>query len=115
MIQGEVFRMNSSEFMEITNIPRHTGDSAKVHMVNELTNAEFASLCEPNVTGDHMPDNIRPKHLIFISKAWFFILYQSLMPLSTASEESNIQNHVRHAILKLTHGNVFNFEDCFLR
>ena len=115
MIQGQVFRMNSSEFMEIINIPRHTGDSAKVHLLEELTNAEFSSLCDPNVTGDHMPDNIRPKHLIFISKAWFFILSQSLMPLSTASEESNIQHHVRHAILKLTHGHVFDFEDCFLR
>ena len=37
------------------------------------------------------------------------------MPLSTASDESNIQHHVRHAILKLTHGYVFDFEDCFLR
>jgi hypothetical protein len=115
MIQGEVFRMNSTEFMEIVNIPRHTGNAAQVHTLPELTNAEFASLCDPNVTGDHMPENIRPKHLIFISKAWFYILSQSLMPLSTASEESNIQHPVRHAILKLTHGYVFDFEDCFLR
>ena len=115
MIQGQVFRMNSTEFMEIVNIPRHTADLAKVHVLPELTNAEFASLCDPNVTRDHMRDNTRPKHLIFISKAWFFILSQSLMPLSTASEESNIQHPVRHAILKLTHGHVIDFEDCFLR
>ena len=36
------------------------------------------------------------------------------MPLSTASEESNIHYHVRHALLKLTHGHLFDFEDCFL-
>ena len=115
MIQGEVFRMDSTEFMDVINIPRHTGAADKVHTLEELTNAEFASLCDPNVTGDAMPENIRPKHLIFISKAWFYILSQSLMPLSTASDESNIQHHVRHAILKLTHGYVFDFEDCFLR
>src|SRR3954466_16100223 len=62
-----------------------------------------------------MPESIRLKHLIFISKAWFFILSQSLMSLSTASEESNIHHHVRHAIVKLTHGHVFDFEDRFLR
>src|SRR3954466_14096393 len=62
-----------------------------------------------------MPENIRPKHLIFISKAWFLILSQSLMPLSTASAESNIHHHVLHAILKVTNGYVFYFEDCFLR
>ena len=62
-----------------------------------------------------MPENIRPKHLIFISKAWFYILSQSLIPLSTASDESNIHHHVRHALVKLTHGHVFDFEDCFLR
>jgi len=101
--------------MEVINIPRHNGAPDKVHLLEELTNAEFASLCDPNVTGDAMPENIRPKHLIFISKAWFYILSQSLMPLSTASDESNIHHHVRHAILKLTHGYVFDFEDCFLR
>src|SRR3954463_16231439 len=30
---------------------------------------------------------INPKHLVFISKTWFYILSQSLMPLSTASDE----------------------------
>ena len=37
------------------------------------------------------------------------------MPLSTASIECNIHYHVRHALLKHTHGHVFDFEDCFLR
>src|ERR1041385_8860334 len=62
-----------------------------------------------------MPENIRPKHLVFISKTWFYILSNSLMPLSTANDESNIHYHTRHALLKLTHGHVFDFEDCFLR
>src|SRR3954463_15245450 len=115
MIQGQVFRMNSAELLEIVNILRHTGNSDKVHVLLELTNAEFASLCDPNITRDHMPENIRPKHLIFISKAWFHILSQSLMPLSTASDESNIHHHVRHALVKLNHGHVFDLEDCFLR
>src|SRR3954470_22163678 len=101
--------------MEIVNIPRHTGDLANVHVLPDPKDAEFASLLDPEVTGDAMPDNIRPKHLIFISKAWFYILSQSLMPLSTASDESNIHYHVRHALMKLTHGHVFDFEDCFLR
>src|ERR1041384_7609998 len=114
MIQGKVFRMNSQEFMEIVNIPRHTGDLAKVHVLPDPKDAEFASLLDPEVTGDHMPENIRSKHLIFTSKAWFCILSNSLMPLSTASVESNIHYHVRHALLKLTHGHVFDFEDCFL-
>ena len=115
MIQVQVFRMNSQEFMEIVNIPRHTGELAKVHLLPDPTNVKFASLFDPEVTGDAMPKNIRPKHLIFISKAWFYILSQSLMPLSTASDESNIHYHVRHALMKLTHGHVFDFEDCFLR
>lgn len=44
-----------------------------------------------------------------------FILSNSLLLLSTASEESNIYPQVRYAILKLSHGMVFDFEDCFLR
>src|SRR3954469_6067826 len=96
MIQGQVFRMNSQEFMEIVNIPRHTGDLVKVHVLPDPQDAEFASLLDPEVTGDHMPENIHPKYLIFISNAWFYIPSQSLMPLSTASEESNIHYHVRH-------------------
>src|SRR3954466_3777705 len=32
MIQGQVFRMHSQEFMEIVNIPRHIGELAKVHL-----------------------------------------------------------------------------------
>src|SRR4051812_35734548 len=66
MIQGKVFRMNSQEFMEIVNIPRHTGELAKVHVLPDPTNVEFASLLDLEVTGDHMPENIRLKHLIFI-------------------------------------------------
>src|SRR3954466_16214634 len=115
MIQGQVFRMHSQDFMEIINIPRHTGDQAKVHLLPDPTDAEFASLLDPEVTRDHMPENIRPKHLVFILKTWFYIFSQSLMPLSTISDESNIHYHVRHALLKLTHGHVFDFEDCFLR
>src|SRR3954466_15198023 len=76
MIQGQVFRMNSREFMEIVNIPRHNGDLAKVHVLPDPKDAEFASLLDPEVTGGHMPENIHPKHLIFISKAWFYILSQ---------------------------------------
>ena len=86
MIQSQVFCMTSAKFMEIVNIPRHTGELVKVHLLPEPQDAEFASLLDPEVTGDAMPENIRPKHLIFISKAWFYILSQSLMPLSGASE-----------------------------
>src|SRR3954464_5609411 len=37
------------------------------------------------------------------------------MPLSTTLDKSNIHHHVRHALIKLTHGHVFDFEYCFLR
>src|SRR3954469_24722214 len=60
MIQGQVFRMNSQEFMEIVNIPRHTSDLAKVHVLPDPTGVEFASLLDPEGTGDNMPENIRP-------------------------------------------------------
>src|SRR3954467_6351998 len=62
-----------------------------------------------------MSENIQPKHLVFISKTWFYILSNSMLPFDTPSEESNIHHHTRHAILKLSHGQVFDFEDCFLR
>src|SRR3954469_5740012 len=68
MIQVKVFRMHSDEFMDIVNIPRHSGELAKVHLIPDPTEAEFASLLDPEVTGDHMPENIHPKHLVFISK-----------------------------------------------
>lgn len=90
MIQGQVFRMSSQEFMEIVNIPRHTGSQDKIHFLPEMIDGEFASLLDPEVTEDHMPENIRPKHLVFISKTWFYILSKSLLPLSNAHEESNI-------------------------
>ena len=50
MIQGKVFRMHSDEFMDIVNIPRHTGKLAKVHLMPDPTEAEFASLLDPEVT-----------------------------------------------------------------
>ena len=62
-----------------------------------------------------MPDNIRPKHLVFISKTWFYILSKTLLPLTNAHEESNLHSAMRHAIFKLSHGMVFDFEDCFLK
>src|SRR4051812_27872468 len=71
MIQGQVFHMHLQEFMEIINIPRHTGELAKVHLLPDPTYAEFASLLDPKVIGDHMPENIRPKYLVFISNTWF--------------------------------------------
>src|SRR3954471_4966251 len=108
MIQGQVFRMSSQEFMEIVNIARHTGPQDKIHLLPDMTDGEFASLLDPEVTEDHMPDNIRPKHLVFISKTWFYILSYSLLPLSSVLEESNIYPQVRHAILKLSHGMVFD-------
>ena len=115
MIQGKIFRMTAKEFMDIVNIPRHTGELEKIHMEPDLTEEQFATLLDIEITADYIPANIRPKHLIFISKTWFYILSNSLIPLSTASEESNLYPEVRHAIMKLTHGMVFYFEDCFLR
>src|SRR3954466_8842877 len=100
--------------MEIVNILRHTGELEKIHMVPDVTEAEFATLLDTEITFDFIPENISPKHLIFISKTLFYILSNSLLPLSTASEESNIYPEVRHAIMKLTHGLVFDFEDCFI-
>src|SRR4051794_8577165 len=110
VIQGQIFRLSSEEFMEIVNIPRHTGEIEKIHMEPDLIEAQFATLLDTENTVDYIPENIRPKHLIFISKTWFYILSNSLIPLSTASEESNIYPEVRHAIMKLTHGMVFDFE-----
>src|SRR4051812_6512925 len=115
MIQGQIFRMSSEEFMEIVNIPRHTGELEQIHMEPDLTEAQFATLLDTEITADFIPENIRPKHLIFISKTWFYILSKYLIPLSTALEESNIYPEVRHAIMKLRHGLVFDFEHCFLR
>src|SRR4051812_39493498 len=97
------------------NIPRHTCQQDKIHSLPNLTNEELATLLDPEVTEDFVLDNIRPKHLVFISKTWFYILSNSLLPLSTSSEELNIYPQVRHAILKLSYGMVFDFEDCFLR
>ena len=68
MIQGQVFQMSATEFMEIVNIPRHTGQIDKIHLMADMTDGEFATLLDPEVTQDFMPDNIRPKHLVFISK-----------------------------------------------
>ena len=90
MIQGKVFRMSSVEFMEIVNIPRHSGIQAQIHVEPDLTNEESATLLDPEVTASYIPENIRPKHLNFISRTWFYIFSNSLIPLSTASEESNI-------------------------
>src|SRR4051812_12955092 len=101
--------------MEIFNIPRHTGAQAKIHLLPEMTNEEFAQLIDPDVTDDYMPENIKAKHLVFILKTWFYILLNYILPFSSASEESNIHHHTRHDILKLSHGQVFDFEDCFLR
>src|SRR4051812_26654465 len=115
MIQGKVFRMSSAEFMDIVNIPRHSGVQDKIHEESDLTNEEFATLMDTDVSVSHIPDNIRPKHLNFISRTWFYILSNSLIPLSTASDESNLYPDTRHAIMKLTHGLTFDFEDCFLR
>ena len=67
MIQGEILRMSSAEFMEIFNIPRHSGDLEKIHMEPDLTEEQFATLLDTEVTADYIPDNIRPKHLNFIS------------------------------------------------
>lgn len=115
MIQGQVFRMSSQEFMEVINIPHHTGQQDKIHLLADMTDGEFATLLDPEVTEDYLPENIRPKHLVFISKTWFYILSKTLLPLSNAHEESNIYPFVQHAIFKLSHGMVFDFEDCFLR
>src|SRR3954469_15618256 len=115
MIQGKIFRMSSAEFMEIVNIPRHTGELEKIHMEPDLTEEQFATLLDPEVTANYIPQNIHPKHLKFISRTWFYILSNSLIPLSTASEESNLYPETRHAIMKLTHGLTFDFEDCFIR
>ena len=103
MIQGEVFHMSSQEFMEVINIPRHTGQQDKIHLLADMTDGEFATLLDPEVTKDFMPEQIRPKHLVFISKTWFYILSKSLLPLCNAHEESNLYPAVRHAIFKLSH------------
>ena len=115
MIQGQVFGMSSQEFMEIINIPRFAADTEKIHLLPHLTDKEFATLLDPEVTGDYMPPTILPKHLIFIAKTWFFILSKTLMPITNASEESAIPPGMRRAIHHLSHGMVFDFEDCFLR
>ena len=115
MIQGQVFRMNAAEFMDVVNIPRHTGQTDKIHLMADMTDGEFATLLDPEVTEDAIPENIQPKHLVFISKTWFYILSKTLLPLSNPHEESNLHPPMRHAILKLSHGFVFDFEDCFLK
>ena len=71
MIQGQVFRMSSQEFMEIINIPRYAAETEKIHLLPHLSDAEFATLLDPEVTGDHMPPTIQPKHLVFIAKTCF--------------------------------------------
>src|SRR4051812_23792586 len=104
MIQGQIFRMTSEEFMDIVNIPRHTGELEKIHMEPDLTEEQFATLLDTEVTTYYIPKYIRPKHLKYISKTWFYILSKYLIPLSTASEESNLYTETSHAIMKLTHG-----------
>src|SRR3954470_10156322 len=58
MIQGQVFRMTSEEFLEIFNIPRHTGELEQIHMVPDLTEAEFTTLLDSEITADFIPENI---------------------------------------------------------
>src|SRR3954468_9563352 len=43
MIQGEILRMSSAEFMEIVNIPRHIGDLEKIHLKPDLTEEQLAT------------------------------------------------------------------------
>ena len=47
MIQGEVFRMSSQEFMEIINIPRHTGPQDKIHLLPTMTDGELCASNHP--------------------------------------------------------------------
>src|SRR3954467_14657284 len=46
MIQGEISRMSSAEFIEIVNIPRHTGDLKKIHMEPDMTEEQFYTLLD---------------------------------------------------------------------
>src|ERR1041385_3163861 len=107
--------MSSAEFMEIINIPRHSGVQEKIHLEPDLAEEQFATLLDTEVPANNIPENIRPKHLNFISRTWFYIFSNSLIPLSIASAESNLYPETRHAIMKLTHGLISDFEDCFLR
>ena len=90
MIQGQVFRMSAAEFMDVVNIPRHTGQTDKIHLMADMTDGEFATLLDPEVTQDSIPENIQPKHLVFISKTCFYIPSKTLLPLSNPHEESNL-------------------------
>src|SRR3954470_17242718 len=101
--------------MEMVNIPRHSGVQEKIHLEPNLDEEQFATLLDTEVTANYIPQNIRPKHLNFISRTWFYILSNSLIPLSTTSEKSNLYPKTRHAIMKLTHGLLFDFEDRFIR
>src|SRR4051812_7519196 len=64
MIQGQLFHLSLKEFMEIINIPRHTGQQDKIHLLHEMTDGEFATLLDPEVTEVYMPQNIQLKHLV---------------------------------------------------
>ena len=55
MIQGQVFRMAAQEFMEVINIPRHTGQIDKIHSLPDMTDGEFATLLDTEGTEDFMP------------------------------------------------------------
>ena len=115
MIQGEPFRMGAAEFMDLINLPRYEEATEKIHLLPAVTNAEFSTLLDPEVVGDAMPTIIKPKHFVFISQTWFHILTKTLLPLEDAHDNSRIPRLLRHAVLKLSHGQVFDFEDCFLR
>src|SRR3954471_23982394 len=53
MIQGQIFRMTAKEFMEIVNIPRHIGELEKIHMEPDLTEEQFATFLDTDITADY--------------------------------------------------------------
>ena len=115
MIQGRVFHMTVDQFLAIINLPRFEGLPHKLHYLPAPTPAEFSTLMNPDVVGDHYPAEPKPRHLVFEAKAWFYILSKTLMPMLDVHDDSPIPNDVQLALLKLVHGHPFDFEDYFIR
>ena len=109
MIQGKDLHMPTSQFLEIVDLPHYEANLSRLHLLQDMTYAEFVTLLDPAVTGDAMASVIMPNHLVFLAKTWFYILAKTILPQGGISDETPISSVMRHAITRLTHGMSFDF------
>ena len=58
MIQGKDFHLTAGQFLEIVDLPRYEADLPKLHLLPAMTDDEFATLLDPTVIGNELPQFI---------------------------------------------------------